>query len=177
VRLNEQQIDQQLKAFFTTIRIEDATERQWFVDVIKAKAHAGHDQNRQHQKELKRRREQVNAKLQTLLDLRMDGEVTADDYATKRQELHDRQNAIALQLQTSDRDGREIAELAIKAFELSQSLREKWVKANYQAKRTILGIMLKSVRLNSENLEFTPRKPFDFLRDAKLVPLSGAMGI
>ena len=150
--------------------------RQWFVDVIKAKAHAGHDQNREHQKELTRQREQINAKLQTLLDLRMDGEITADDYALKRQELYERQSAIALQLQTSDRDGREIADLAIKAFELSQSLRERWVKANYNARRTILGIMLKTVRLNSGNLEFVPRKPFDLLRDEKFVPLSGATG-
>jgi hypothetical protein len=176
VRLTEQQIDPQLKACFATIRIEDATERQWFVDVIKAKAHTGHDQNRQHQKELLRQREQVNAKLQTLLDLRMDGEITADDYATKRQELHDRQNAIALQLQTSDRDGREIADLAIKAFELSQSLREKWIKADYQAKRTILGIMLKSVRLNSENLEFYPKKTVRFAAGGEVHPAQWSDG-
>lgn len=176
VRLNEKQIDEQLLAFFQTIRIDDPAVRQWFVDVIKAKAHAGHDQNREHQKELTRRHEQVNAKLQTLLDLRMDGEIGVDEYATKRRELHERQSAIALQLQASDRDGREIADLAIQAFELSQSLKEQWVSADYNAKRTILGIMLKTVRLNSGNLEFTSRKPFDLLRNVKLVPLSGAIG-
>ncbi len=175
-RLSEKQIDEQLVAFFQTIRINDPAVRQWFVNVIKAKAHAGHDQNREHQKELTRRREQINAKLQTLLDLRMDGEIAAEEYALKRQELYERQSAIALQLQTSDRDGREIADLAIKAFELSQSLKEKWITANYNAKRTILSIMLKTVRLNSGNLEFIPRKPFDLLRDIKLVPLSGATG-
>jgi hypothetical protein len=47
------------------------------VDVIKAKAHAGQEQNREHQRELQRQREHVNAKLQTLLDLRMDGEISA----------------------------------------------------------------------------------------------------
>ncbi len=36
--------------------------------------------------------------------------------------------------------------------------------------------MLKTVRLNTGNVEFTPRKPFDLLRDVKLVPLSGASG-
>jgi hypothetical protein len=49
-------------------------------------------------------------------------------------------------------------------------------KANYDAKRTILGIMLESVRLNSEKLEFTLRKPFDLLQDEKIVPLIGASG-
>ncbi|MGH7213640.1 MAG: recombinase family protein [Tepidisphaeraceae bacterium] len=176
VRLSEKQVDQQLLAFFKTIRIEDADVREWFVEVIKAKAHAGYDQNRQHQKELQRQREQVSAKLQTLLDLRMDGEITADDYATKRQELHERQSAIALQLQASDRDDRQIADLAIKAFELAQNLTERWVSADYNAKRTILSVMLKTVRLNCGNLEFTPRNPFHLLRDMKSVPLSGGGG-
>ncbi len=118
-----------------------------------AKAHAGYDQTREHQRELTRQRDQISVKLQTLLDLRMDGEISADEYARKRQELYERQSAIALQLQVSDRDGREIADLAVKAFELSQSLTERWLRSKYNAKRTILGIMLKTVRLNSGNLE------------------------
>ena len=177
IRLSEKQVDEQLIAFFDTLRFQDAKFRDWFIDFIKAKAHAGYDQDREHQRELTRQREQISIKLQTLLDLRMDGEITADEYARKRQELYERQSAIALQLQVSDRDGREIADLAVKAFELSQSLTERWIRSKYNAKRTILGIMLKTVRLNSGNLEFTPRKPFDLLRDVKLVPLSGAMGI
>ena len=107
----------------------------------------------------------------------MDGEITADEYARKRQELYERLGAIALQLQVSDRDAREIEELAVKAFEPSQSLAERWIKSKYNAKRTVLGRMLKTVRLNSGNLEFVPRKPFDLLQDVKHVPLSGAMGI
>jgi hypothetical protein len=91
--------------------------------------------------------------------------------------LHDRQAALRVQLEASDRDDHEVAELAIKAFELSQSLKERWVKSDYNAKRTILSIMLETVRLNCENLEFPLRKPFDLLRDQKLVPLIGATGI
>ena len=126
--------------------------------------------------ELSRQREQIDAKLRTLLDLRMDNEISADEYAIKRRELQDRQTALAVQIQSADRDNREIADLAIKAFELSQSLTAKWVKANYNAKRTILSILLETVRLNSGNIEFSIRKPFNMLRDVKLVPLSGATG-
>ena len=116
--MSERQIDDQLLAFFDTIRIGDPAMRQLWVDVIRARAHDGFARNRAHENELLRQRDQVNAKLQKLLDLRMDGEITADEYASKRQELYDRQSAVALQLQTSDVDGREIAELAVKAFEL-----------------------------------------------------------
>jgi len=44
------------------------------------------------------------------------------------------------------------------------------VFADYDAKRSILSTMLESARLNSEKLDFSLRKPFDLLRDEKLVP-------
>jgi site-specific DNA recombinase len=83
---------------------------------------------------------------------------------------------VRLQLETTDHDNDAMADLAIKAFELSQSLTERWVTSDYNAKRTILSIMLNTVRLNCGNLEFTPRKPFDLLRDENFVPLSGGGG-
>jgi hypothetical protein len=50
----------------------------------------------------------------------------------------------------------------------------------YAAKRTILGIVLEKVVLNSSeegfSLGFTVRKPFDVLVDQKLVPIAGASG-
>ena len=82
-----------------------------------------------------------------------------------------------VQLETSDRNDREITELAIKAFELSHSLKQRWLTSDYNAKRTILSIMLDPARLNSENVEFSLRRPFDLLWDGKFVPLIGASGI
>jgi hypothetical protein len=176
VRLTEAEIDNKLLALFASIRVEDAESRQWFVDVIRARAHTGQAENKQHRDELQRQHAQVEAKLSTLLEMRIDGEITQEEYVAKRAELHDRQSALRVQLETSDRDDREIAELAIKAFELSQSLKERWLMSDYNAKRTILSIMLDSARLNSENVEFSLRKPFNLLRDEKLVPLIGASG-
>lgn len=176
VRLNEGEIDQQLLALFESIKLDEEA-RQWFVEVIRARAHAGQADNKANKVELRRQHDQIEAKLATLLDLRMDGEIDQAAYAAKRSELQDRQAGIRAQLEASDRDGHQIAELAIKAFELSQSLEHRWVNANYNAKRTILSIMLETVRLNSDNLEFSLRKPFEILRDTKLVPLIGAMGI
>jgi site-specific DNA recombinase len=176
VRLTEAVIDNQLLAIFASIRVEDAEARQWFVDVIKARAHSGQAENKQHRDELQRQHAQVESKLSTLLGMRVDGEITQEEYAAKRAELHDRQSALRVQLEASDRDDREIADLAIKAFELSQSLKERWFTSDYSSKRTILSIMLDSARLNSENIEFSLRKPFVLLRDEKLVPLIGGGG-
>ena len=85
-------------------------------------------------------------------------------------------SALRLLLERSDRNDREIAGLAMKAFELSQSLQERWLTADHNAKRTILSIMLETVRLNCGNLEVFLRKPFDLLRNENLVPLIGGGG-
>jgi hypothetical protein len=86
----------------------------------------------------------IDSKLQTVLDLRMENEIGAEECAAKHAELHERRSVIRLQLEVSDRDADEIADRAIAAFELSQSLIERWVKANYAAKRTILEIVVES---------------------------------
>ncbi|MBC7784073.1 MAG: hypothetical protein H7144_09550 [Burkholderiales bacterium] len=175
-RLTEAQIDDRLLAFFKTIRIEDAEVRQWFVEVIKARAQAGQADNKQYRIDIQRQHEQVESKIQTLLEMRIENEITQDEFASKRRQLQDRQAAIRLQLEITDRDNDQVADLAIKAFELSQSLTEKWLNADYNAKHTILSIMLETVRLNFGNLEFCPRKPFDLLRNENFVPLSGGGG-
>ena len=175
IHCNEKEIDRQLLALFDTIKL-DAEAREWFVDVIKARAKSSQHDNRQQKAELTRQHQQVEAKLDALMEMRIAAEITPEQYAAKRNELTDRQASIRLQLDMADRDDHEIADLAIKAFELSQSLQAKWITASYDAKRTILSIMLESALSNSEKIEFSLRKPFNLLQDVKHVPLSGTGG-
>ncbi len=176
VRLPERAINDQFLELFDRLHIASPEVREWIKEVIRARAGADRDQNAQHRAELERQKRQVEAKLKTLLDLRMDGEISADDYSDKRAELHERESAIRLQLETTDLDDRQVADLAIAAFELSQSLKNRWKNADYTAKRTILEILCQEVRLNCEKLEISLRKPFDSLIDGDLVSKSGAGG-
>jgi sRNA-binding protein len=113
--------------------------------------HPGHIASLQ---QLARQQAQVDAKLKTLLDVRVEGEITQEEYAVKRREFHERQTAIRLQLEVSDRDDREIAEKAVKAFELSQTLKTRWETADPASKRTILETLCESVRLNQKKCCF-----------------------
>ena len=73
--------------------------------------------------------------------------------------------AIKLQLDALDRSHDETAELAVKAFELSQTLRDKWVIADYAAKRRILEIVCLNCKLVDVSLVPQIRKPFDCLTE------------
>ena len=73
-----------------------------------------------------------------------------------------------LQLETCDRRREENGEIALKAFELSQTLREKWLTADYRAKRRLLDIVCLNFRLEGVSLVPTIRKPFDVLAEGPL---------
>ena len=68
-----------------------------------------------------------------------------------------------LQMDATDRGRHENADIAVKAFEISQNLRAKWVTADFVAKRRILEITCLNLRLDDVTLVPTMRKPFDVL--------------
>ena len=73
-----------------------------------------------------------------------------------------------LQAEVLDRGHDENADIAIKAFELSQSLMGKWLTADYAAKRQILEIVCLNWLLDDVTLIPTMRKPFDVLAEGLL---------
>ena len=73
--------------------------------------------------------------------------------------------SIKLQLDGLDRSHDETAELASKVFELSQTLRQQWLTADYDAKRRILEIVCLNCELDGVTLVPEIRKPFDVLAE------------
>ena len=87
-------------------------------------------------------------------------------------ELRDRLASIKLQLDAVDRSHDEMADLAVKAFELSQTLRTQWLTADYAAKRRILEIILSNCTLKGATLCPTIRKPFDVIAEGLFISSS-----
>jgi len=77
--------------------------------------------------------------------------------------------SIKLQLDVLDRSHDENAELAAKVFELSQTLPQQWLTADYTAKRRMLEIVFLNCRLDDVNLVPTMRKPFDAIAEGGTV--------
>jgi hypothetical protein len=83
----------------------------------------------------------------------------------KSVEIRDREMSLKLKLDAIDRGTDENADLAIKAFELSQRLSEKWVTAGGAEKRTLIEMVCLNLTLENVNLVATWRKPFDQLAE------------
>lgn len=107
-----------------------------------------------------------------LVNMRLNEEINSDTYAAKATELRDREAMLKLQLDACDLGRHETAEIAVKAFELSQNLRGQWVTADYSTKRRYLEIVFLNFVLDDVTLVPTTRKPFDVLAEGLLVSSS-----
>jgi site-specific DNA recombinase len=100
--------------------------------------------------------------------MRLAVEIDEATFARKHTELRDRLASIKLQLNVLDRSHDETAELSAKVFELSQTLRQQCLTADYAAKRRILEIVFLNCRLDDVILVPTIRKPLDVLAEGLL---------
>ena len=122
IRLTEADLDQQMLALFAKLRIEDEEVRDWVLRVLRARTREEQDCTREQRVELNRQFALVEGQRDQLLNLRLLDEIEADTYAAKDMELRDRAAWLKLQIETLDRGHDEDGDIAVKAFELSQSL-------------------------------------------------------
>src|SRR5207253_1290084 len=107
----------------------------------------------------------------------IDDQIEQEIFAAKQTQLRDRLARIKLQLDVLDRSHDETADLAVKVFELSQTLRNRWIGADGATKRRILEIVWLNCRLEGQTLVFSARKPFDVLAEGRVTKESWGSGI
>lgn len=174
IRLTEQQLDSQMLAIFDSLRLDDDEFRHYFQVQLRKMTNLEFAHTCEADADLKKRHTEVVRLQSQLLNLRLLEEIDANTYAVKAQELRDEESELRLRMERCSRDRTEIIDVAVKAFELSQSLREKWVTADYVAKRRILEITCLNCKLVDVTLCVTMKKPFDLLAKGLISKESGA---
>lgn len=124
-RVTEADLDRQMLAIFDRMRIEDESVRDWFRAVLASQTRDSQADSLAQRAELQRQSSLLVAQQDRLLNLRIDDQIDEETFVRKQTELRDRQASIKLQLDVVDRSHDETAELAIKVFELSQTLRHQ----------------------------------------------------
>ena len=168
VRVTEADLDRQVMAVFKSIE-QPAEVRDWFGEALRDWSKHERGESRTHTDQLQRELTQLQQQEDKLLNLRLLDEINADTFATKSTELRDRIADVTLRVEATNRGRSEHAELAIKVFELSQALQEKWLTADYAAKRQMLEIVFLNFRLDDVSLCYEMTKPFDALAKGLLV--------
>ena len=177
VRVREEELDRQVLAVFDKIRIQDESVRDWFRAVLSSQTKDSQAESQSQRAELQRQETLLVEQQDRLLNLRLEDEIDEDIYARKSTQLRDRLASIKLQLDVVDRSRDETSDLASKVFELSQTLRDRWLSAGYVEKRRILEIVCLNCKLDGATLCPTMRKPFDALAEGLISKSSGEGGI
>ncbi len=177
IRVPEPEIERQVVGIFDAMRIDDPEVREWFRAVLASQTKDQQADSQARRAELQRQTTLLTAQQDRLLNMRLDDHLDQDAFARKDTELRDRLSSIKLQLDVLDRSHDETAELAVKVFELSQTLREQWFTADHATKRRILEIVCLNCRLDGVTLCPTMRKPFDVLIEGLFLKESGEEGI
>ena len=165
VRVGEADLDGQVLALFDRMKVGSPEIHAWVVEVLRAIARDSQKASTEKRAEFQRQLSSLKTQKDRLLNLRLLDEINADTFADKQAELRDREAELNLHLEALGRQGDEQADLAVKAFELSQSLRAKWDTADIAEKRQILEIVCLNFRLDGATLVPTMRKPFDVLAE------------
>ena len=107
----------------------------------------------------------VQGQKDALLNLRLNGEVDQVSYARKNRELAEREERLKLESDGAGREQSDMASLILRVFELSQSLKAKWVEEESDAKRRLLEIVCLNLKLQGATLVPEMRSPFDVLAE------------
>jgi site-specific DNA recombinase len=172
VRLAEAKFDECVLSLFDRMRVEDEKMSRWIVSVLRAKSKAAGQASASERERVERELASVRQQKQRLLDLRLLDEIEADTFATKQAELRSKETRLQTTLEGLGRQQSEQADLAVKVFELSQALTEKWLAADTAEKRLLLEIICLNWTLDGVTLVPEMRKPFDLLVEGLLVSSS-----
>ena len=175
-RVTEAELDRQMLELFGKMQVKDLAIKEWFRTVLILQTEDAQTDWASQRSELQRQATLLVEQQDRLLNLHLADGIDQATFARKQTELRDRLASIKLQLDVVDRSHDEMADLAIKAVELSQTLKEQWVNADYDTKRRILEIILSNCTLKDGNLCATIRKPFDVLVEGLIVKKSGGGG-
>lgn len=165
VRVREADLERQVFEMFDKIRIEDPSKREWLEQLIRERSRGEQRQSKEDMSGIQRQLTMVHNRQDELLNLRLNKEIEEETYRRKADELRDQEDEIKVRLDRVASKRHEDSDMAVKVFELSQSLRTKWDTANYEAKRRILEIICLNFSLEGATLCYTMRKPFEILSE------------
>lgn len=165
IRMTEAELDEQMVGLFDRLRVESDEFREEFCKGLRQSTNWDQSSARDRAKTLQEELSLIREQHDRLLNHLLLEEIAPDTYAEKSTELRDRETELRLKIEGGDRQRYEIADIAVKAFELSQNLRAKWFEADYAAKRRILEIICLNWTLDGVTLVPTMRKPFDMLAE------------
>lgn len=160
--VTEQELEGMIKAYVSQIVI-DREVWELGVDLLKVKHSQEVEQDIQTRRQFEVEKDKVERSLEKLLKLRLDEEITPEEYADQKKLLMDRKLELNEKLDDREHTSNSWLELTENFFETAFQAREVIEKGNLEQKRELVRAVGWNLILRDKYLQFSFRKPFDVL--------------
>lgn len=122
-----------------------------------------HESEYQHRRadELKREDSRIRLRLDRLVDMRVDGEITSEEYSQQRARLREKQAEIARDLEAADQADDSFKNAMLLFLDFCKNAHDLFMGATTEQKRALLNFVFSNLSLDEETLCFSYKKPFD----------------
>ncbi len=110
---------------------------------------------------LKKEHTEIESKLDSLVDLRINSELSKEEFQIKKQKLKDRQYEIRELLRTYDEADDKFSDTTATLINLASEALETFKGSEMAQKRKMLNFVFQNLKLKGCKLEYTLRFPFD----------------
>lgn len=163
VRLRESDVEREVLAFLKSLRFEDPELRDWFRDAIRARATEMQGDSEARRSRMRAALARVEKQEDALFRMRLNEEITAEEFAAQRNRLRAEKLSIDKELTLASVDHEVKSDAAVKAFELADRLAATWLMADTAVRRMILDVTALNIVLNDASLDIAAASPFDLL--------------
>ncbi|MFH1236671.1 MAG: recombinase family protein, partial [Parcubacteria group bacterium] len=162
--VDEESLEKQIVSFLNTITITKGL-RDWCVGVLKELETECKGQNELTLKTQQKRLNACNNEIDELLNCKIRGLISDDEYLAKRRRLQEERFRIKELLTSRDKGLDKIVCLGEEAFDFACQAREAFVSGTAMEKRVIFQATGSNLVLHDKILRIEPKKPFFFIRD------------
>jgi hypothetical protein len=111
--------------------------------------------------QLKKQHTEIQDKLDRLVDLRLEGEITKEEFETKKNRLKDRQYELDQLILTYDKADDQFTKTLCALLTIASDSDKIWLGSTISEKRELLNFVFANLQLKGATLCYELRKPFD----------------
>ncbi len=157
--VREDKIMQEVEEIFFSLGIKDKILLSELIANIKKTNQIKKASHNQEVGALKKEHTELQSKLDRLLDLRIDGELTKEEFEAHKLRLKDRQYEISQLLTTYDKADDSFTKSLTNQLTLASAADSLWKGSIISQKRELLNFVFANLELNGSTLCYTLRKP------------------
>ncbi|MDX2073950.1 MAG: recombinase family protein [Alphaproteobacteria bacterium] len=158
----ENEVLDQVRAVFQSFHLP-----QDLLEALTAHLKSSHESEKDFHKEaivgLQKEYLQINDRLNTLLDLRLDKSITKDEYDIKAQSMKQRQHEIAVMMGNHEKGDDKFKTTVEALFSLASKAYENFESSKIEQKRQLMAFVFSNLALKGAKLEYSLRTPFQLM--------------